>query len=89
MPEFQGFLEQAKRKYQTIVVDCPPLSGSSGALLLATKADGVVLVVEARRVRHEVLNRALAQIEETGARLLGVVLNKRRFPIPNFIYRLL
>jgi len=84
---FGELLGQLKEHYDFIVVDCPPLMGVSGSAMLASQCDGAVLVVEAGRVRREVIQRCIQNLEATGANLLGVVLNKRKYPIPGFIYK--
>lgn len=89
MSEFSDFLRFAKEKYEIVVIDCPPLNHSSGAAVIASRADAVVLVVEAERVRREVIQRSVNMLEGLGANMLGVVLNKRRYPIPKSIYKML
>jgi len=49
--------------------------------------DGVVLVVRAGRTNREVAGRALDTVRQVGGKVLGVVLNRREFPIPDFLYR--
>ena len=83
---FGELINQLKEHYDFIVVDCPPLMGTSGAAMLASQCDASVLVVEAGRVRRESIQRCIQNLEATGANLLGVVLNKRKYPIPEFIY---
>jgi len=56
---------------------------------VTAKADGVILVVEAERLRREVVQRSMAILEDTGANVLGVVLNKRKYPIPGMFYKYL
>jgi Mrp family chromosome partitioning ATPase len=51
--------------------------------------DGVVLVVEAEKTRWQVAEQAKRILEESGARLLGAVLSRRQFHIPNALYGLL
>lgn len=85
---FDKFLEQAKDRYNFIVLDCPPLSSSASASILPSKADGVVMVIEAERVRRHVIQRSILTLEDSGANILGTVLNKRKYPIPKFIYDL-
>lgn len=87
MHEFGEFLDEARRKYDFVVIDCPPIHRSSGAAILSSRADGTVLVVEAGNVRQEAIQRGVMTLEETGANVLGVVLNKRQYPIPSFIYK--
>ncbi len=84
---FGELLRQLKEHYDFVVVDCPPLLGVSGAAMLASQCDGAILVVQAGRVRREVVQRCIQNLEATGANLLGVVLNKRQYPIPAFIYK--
>lgn len=49
--------------------------------------DGVVLVVRAGKTNREVAGRAVETVRHVGGRVLGVILNRREFPIPDFIYR--
>lgn len=86
---FTDLLAEAHTQYDSIILDCPPLLEDGSVAFLATRAHGVVLVVEAERIRREVIQKSISLLEESGARILGVVLNKRKFPIPQFIYKLL
>jgi len=85
---FDKFLDQAKDRYNFIVLDCPPLCTNASASILPSKADGVVMVIEAERVRRHVLQRTILTLEDSGASILGTVLNKRKYPIPKVIYDL-
>jgi Mrp family chromosome partitioning ATPase len=38
-------------------------------------------------VRVQIVERTKERLEEVNARILGVVLNKRRFYIPSWLYR--
>ena len=55
--------------------------------VLCTKVDGVVLVIEAGKTREQVAVRAKKELEEAGGKVLGVVLNKRKYHIPEWIYK--
>lgn len=87
--EFGDFLALSKQRYDCIILDCPPVFGSSGSTILSSMADGVVMVIEAGKVRREVVQRAVELLEETGAHVLGAVLNRRRYPIPKIFYKML
>jgi Mrp family chromosome partitioning ATPase len=49
-------------------------------------ADGIVLVVEANATRREAVREVMEELQVTGTRVLGVVLNNRTFPIPDAVY---
>lgn len=49
-------------------------------------ADGLVLIVEANATRRETVRQVMEELQMVGARVLGVVLNNRTFPIPDAIY---
>lgn len=73
--------------YDYTVIDCPPLLAWAHSPALASEADGVVLVVRWSRTKREVVQRGLDALRGGGARVLGVVLNRRQYPIPEFLYR--
>jgi len=51
--------------------------------------DGVILVVEAERTKAEVIRKIRKDLEATGVNILGVVLNKKRSYIPEYLERFL
>jgi capsular exopolysaccharide synthesis family protein len=69
-------------------IDCAPVTLYPDARALAPIVDGVILVVEADKTPVGVANRAVELIRDTGANVLGVVLNKRHDYIPERILRL-
>ncbi len=70
-----------------IFIDAPPILADVASMVLTRSSGGVVLVVEAERTRAPIVEQARRAIESNGGRLLGVVLNKRRYHIPPAIYR--
>jgi Mrp family chromosome partitioning ATPase len=80
-------LQTLRYSFDYILLDCPSMKDSGDAAFYAPAADGVVLVVESERTRKEQVRHALNTIEMAEANVLGCVLNKRRYPIPNWLYR--
>ena len=72
-----------------MVFDLPAATESSSAIRLAGMLDGVLLVVETERIRREVARHVAGQLSQSGATLLGVVLNKRQQHVPHWLYRTL
>jgi capsular exopolysaccharide synthesis family protein len=73
--------------HDRVLIDCPAANLFPDAQLLAPLVDGAVLVAEAGATRRESLAEAKKRIELGRGRVLGVVLNKRRYPVPRFLYR--
>ncbi len=80
-------LREMTRHYAFVVIDAGASLAAPEAALLASLTTGVVLVVRASRTRREVVIRATEALNRARCRILGVVLNERRYPIPGFVYR--
>ncbi len=73
--------------FDFILLDCPALSDSGDAAILAPQVEGVAVIVEADRTRKEQVSSAIKTIENAEGNFLGCVLNKRRYTVPNWIYK--
>jgi len=80
-------VEALKGRFGLVIFDLPPVARESAAVRLASLLDGVLLVVEAERVRWQVARRTKKLLTRAGAPVLGAVLNKRRQHIPSWLYR--
>ncbi|MDM8554715.1 CpsD/CapB family tyrosine-protein kinase [Desulfococcaceae bacterium HSG7] len=87
LAEFSHFLDDVKEQYDFILLDSAPLLKSSQTLSLSSKTDGVIIVAEANKTRWQVIADLKNQLDNNGANLIGGFLNKRRFPIPKWLYR--
>ncbi len=86
---FDQFLKAMKDSYDYVVLDAPPVLEFAECRVLCAKVDGVVLVIESGKTNRQVAISAKRQLEDAGGKLLGVVLNKKKNYIPEFIYRLI
>lgn len=82
----RSFFESARSTFDLVLVDSPAASESAGSLSMAPLSDGVVLVVEAGRTRWQAVDTLANRIRTLGGNILGVLLNRREYPIPQFIY---
>jgi Mrp family chromosome partitioning ATPase len=73
-------------EFTYVLVDAPPVNASADSLMLSLAADGVILVIEASSTRREAARRAKETLQSAKVRILGTVLNKRVFPIPERLY---
>lgn len=73
---FEKIFEELKYKYDMVIIDTPPILTVTDAQLFTKLTKNAVLVIDAsQNNRHEVI-RAKALIEKSGAKVLGVILNK-------------
>jgi polysaccharide biosynthesis transport protein len=72
----RSLLEGLRTFYDWIVVDTPPVGAVAEPLILAPLADGVVVVARAEEVPRKAVMHTLERIHDTGARVLGLVLNR-------------
>jgi Mrp family chromosome partitioning ATPase len=86
---FQERLEELRADFDFVIIDAPPLHPYSDVLPIARGADGLVLVLQAGLTRRETARAAAASMRNANIPLLGAVLNRRSYPIPDAFYRML
>lgn len=72
---FAEFLTQVRREFDYVLLDAPPMQLVSDPTILATQADGVLLVFDAQKTRKGALRKARRNLEVVGANVLGTVMN--------------
>jgi capsular exopolysaccharide synthesis family protein len=78
---------ELRQHFDMIVVDLPPANKMDEMFAASHLFDGILLAIEAERIRRQAALRVKRQLEQANARLLGVVLNKRKNYIPEWLYR--
>ena len=73
-PRFARLLDEARKLFDYIIIDAPPLGIFTDANLLINRADAALLVVRASKTRYAIVDRLLDQLPRE--RVLGVVLNR-------------
>ena len=69
-------LEPLRDTYDYIIIDCPPLGVVIDAAIIGRLSDGAIMVVEAGKTKYRLAQNVKDQLENSGASVLGVVLNK-------------
>nr|MBA3403928.1 CpsD/CapB family tyrosine-protein kinase [Gemmatimonadaceae bacterium] len=70
--------------YDMIIIDTPPLLAASDAAILATIADGVIVVLRAGATESAAAQQAMQQLNAVGARIVGAVLNDPDAQVPRY-----
>ena len=71
----ETLLTDLRRDFDVIIIDAPPLLPVTDAALLATQADGAMVVVRHGRTTKDQLQHSLERLEAVDAKALGVVIN--------------
>lgn len=70
-----SLLEELKARYDMIIIDSPPTLAVTDAQIIASKCDGVLLVLDSGRVKRDAAIKMKSNLERVNAKILGVVLN--------------
>jgi Mrp family chromosome partitioning ATPase len=87
--QLDAFFQKVRSEFTLIVLDSMAIDGSTDALMMSRKVDGVVLVIEAERTSQSAAETACHRIVRAGGRIIGLVLNKRKHHLPGFLRELL
>ena len=85
-PRFTTFLKAEKERFDYVILDAPPALAFPDSRIIGAGVDGVVLVLKSGGTRKQVGVRAKKALEVAGAKIIGMVLNRRKFYIPDWVY---
>jgi Mrp family chromosome partitioning ATPase len=83
----QARFAELRREFDYVFINAPSLAHEREATLMGQMGDGIVLIVEANQTGRKSLGQAKEHLQNGGVKILGAVLDQRRFPIPAFLYR--
>ena len=78
-------LEKLRTRFDFIFIDSPPENVFSIGLATSTSVNGVILVLDAEKTCLDEAKNITDKITNNGGKVLGVVVNKQRNYIPEFI----
>lgn len=73
---FEAMLDGARKAYDYVIIDAPPLGSVIDAAIIAKSCDASVLVMAASTISYKFARTVKEQLEKAGCPILGVVLNK-------------
>lgn len=74
--QMRRLLEITSKSFTYIVIDSPPIASFTDGVLISALVDGVLLVVHGGKTSRQVVRRTRQVLQEIGAKIIGVVLNK-------------
>jgi receptor protein-tyrosine kinase len=80
-------MAELREEFEFVIIDAPPLGQYGDAIAIGKLTDGIVVVLEAGTTRREAAQAVTANLRSANVPILGAVLNKRTYPIPESIYK--
>ncbi|MBD1215070.1 MAG: polysaccharide biosynthesis tyrosine autokinase [Dolichospermum circinale Clear-D4] len=68
-------IKKARKDYDFVIIDAPPLTAVTDPLIISKFADGILLVVRPGRVEYSALKSAKSLLDQSKAPVLGMAVN--------------
>ena len=75
---FGELINYGAEQYDYVIFDTPPMGAVIDGAIVATNCDGAVMVIESGSISYHLEQKVKDQLDKSGCRILGVVLNKVR-----------
>ena len=79
-------LEQARELADMVIIDAPPITAVSDAVVLSKRVDAVLLVISVGKTQIEASVETMEQLTRAGTRLIGVVMNDKKSKKSRYYY---
>jgi len=73
--KLNGLLTQLSSQADLVLIDCSPILATADAVLMASLADGTILVVRAGQTGTQDAQNAIDRLRQTGGNVIGIILN--------------
>ncbi|MCK4349429.1 MAG: hypothetical protein KAX13_01150, partial [Candidatus Krumholzibacteria bacterium] len=80
-------MRQLSDTYDYVLIDTAAIMEAPETSNITSYSDGVILVIHTGNTRREVIKRAMLMVEKLDGRFIGTILNRKKYHIPEFIYR--
>lgn len=79
--KLEDLIETLSGEYDRIIIDTPPISVGADASVIASRAEGLLYVIDAKKTSKPSAQAGLNQLRRIHARLLGIVVNRIATPV--------
>lgn len=84
MPRFEAILKVLAKKYDRVIIECPPILSVSDAMVVAKCVGKLELVVDVKKTPLVDFARKLELLEQSGVNLGGIILNRVKNDTSNY-----
>ena len=75
---FKVLMENVKNNFDYVIVDCAPIGLVADAKIVSKYCSGALMVIKSGAINHNMAKNTARQIEESGCRLIGYILNRKK-----------
>ncbi len=83
---YQTVMDNLSAQFDFVIVDVPPILNAPETGLMALGGDGLLLVIEQKYLKWEIVSHGIQILQGKGVQVLGSVINRREFTLPKIIY---
>ncbi len=69
-------LAEAKRRFDRVIIDCPPLTGIGDGLVIGSMIGHVIMIISSGKTPADLVHHTQRQLEKTGTKVIGTILNR-------------
>ena len=73
---YADLIRTMRQSFDYVVIDTPPMANLIDGAIIARHCDGAAIVIESGSISYRLEQKVKGQLEKSGCRILGVVLNK-------------
>lgn len=85
--KMEKIIRELAGKYTYVIMETPPINLYPESPVLVAIADGVILTIKAGATSRETVQLATRKLESAGAKFLGLVLNRKQYHLPEWLYK--
>lgn len=83
---FELFIAALRKRFSMVLIMLPPTVLFAGVSRTARMTDGVAILIDCSRTRWEAASECRRQLVESKVNILGVIMNRRKFYVPAWLY---
>lgn len=81
------FMREVSVTYEYVLIDTSAVLEAPETPIISSYSDGVIMVIYIGKTKREVIKRAMMIVEKLNGKFIGTILNRKKYFIPEFIYR--